>query len=428
MRKPFLFISFFLSIILPCSAQDMQRAKQTIADLCSPKMYGRGYTNKGEKVAADYIAQRLADAGAKKFGDSYFQSFPLTINTFPHQIGLEIDGQKLTVGTDFIVSPVSSSGSGSGKPYFLDTLIFAENRSAIAQLLATDLSDKILIINGKDYPKIADLPTELVRKIYEAKAFISLETKLTMSLANVQLSKPTFSVLKSRLPKNFGANTRKIKFSLEAKLIENYTTQNVIGYLEGKPSPTLSKTDSFVVLTAHYDHLGGLGKNSYFAGANDNASGVAFLLELLEHYKQNPPNYNLVFMFFGAEEAGLLGSKFYVNSPLFPLSQIKFLLNLDLVGTGIEGITVVNATIFPKEFDLITQLNKEGNYFTQVKKRGKAANSDHYFFTEKGVKSFFIYAMGGIQAYHDVDDKAETLPLSHYQSLFQLITKFFDKI
>jgi len=427
MRKLFL-VSFFVSITLLSFAQDMQRAKQTIADLCSPQMYGRGYTNNGDKVAAKYIAQRLESAGAKKFGDSYFQSFPLTINTFPHHIGLEIDGHKLAVGTDFIISPVSSSGSGSGKPYFLDTLVFEEDRNAVSQLLKEDLSDKILIINGKDYPKIADLPTALVRKIYEAKAFISLETKLTMSLANVQLSKPTFSVLKNKFPKSFGAATRKIKFSLEAKLIDGYLTQNIIGYLEGKPSSALSKPDSFIVLTAHYDHLGGLGKHSYFAGANDNASGVAFLLELLAHYKQNPPNYAVVFMFFGAEEAGLLGSKYYVGNPLFPLSQIKFLINLDLVGTGIEGITVVNATVFPKEFDLIAQLNKEGNYFTQVKKRGKAANSDHYFFTEKGVKSFFIYTMGGIQAYHDVDDKAETLPLSHYQSLFQLITQFFEKI
>lgn len=399
----------------------MQRAKQTVIDLCSPQMYGRGYTQNGDKVAAKYIAAKLEAAGAKKFGDSYFQAFPLTINTFPDKISLEIAGQKLVVGEDFIVSPVSSSGSGAGKPYILDTLIFAENRKATERLLKEDLADKIMIINGKDYPKIADLPTALVRKIYEAKAFISLETKLTMSVANAQLSKPTFSVLKNKIPSGFGEKNKKIKFSLEAKLIENYQTQNIIGYLAGS-------SDSCIVLTAHYDHLGGLGKNSYFAGANDNASGIAFLLELLAYYKENPSKYTVVFIFFGAEEAGLLGSKYYVENPLFPLSQIKFLINLDLVGTGIEGITVVNATIFPREFELINQLNKEGSYFTQVKKRGKAANSDHYFFTESGVKSFFIYAMGGIQAYHDVNDKAETLPLSHYPSLFQLLTKFVGKL
>ncbi len=418
---------FFLLILLFISdlthAQDMQRAKKTITELCAPAMRGRGYIADGDKIAAKYIAQKLTQAGAKNFGETYFQNFTLDINTFPDKVQLEIDGKNLLAGTDFIVSPASSSGSGVGEAYFLDTLIFAENRKAIEQLLKEDLSSKVLILNGKDYPKVADLPTALVRKIYEAKAFISLETKLTMSLANAQLSKPTFSILKNKFPLDSQTNIKKIKFSLTAKLIDDYVTQNVIGYLEGRTKP-----DSFVVFTAHYDHLGGLGREAYFAGANDNASGISFLLELLVHYAKNRPTYSVAFMFFGAEEAGLLGSKYYVGNPLFPLSNIKFLLNLDLVGTGIEGITVVNATIFPQEFALIDQLNKQGNYFPQVKKRGKAANSDHYFFTEKGVKSFFIYAMGGIQAYHDVDDKAETLPLSHYEALFQLLTKFSEKL
>jgi hypothetical protein len=418
----FFFFVILLLISVLTHAQEMQRAKQTITELCAPEMHGRGYTAQGDKIAAQYIAQKLTKAGAKKFGKTYFQNFTLDVNTFPNKVQLEIDGKSLRAGADFIVSPVSSSGSGAGEPYVLDTLIFMENRTAIEQLLREDLSDKILILNGKDYPKIADLPTELVRKIYEAKAFISLENKLTMSVANAQLSKPTFAVLKNKL-QEIHANIKKIKFALTAKLLNGYVTQNVIGYLEGRTKP-----DSFVVFSAHYDHLGRLGKDAYFAGANDNASGVTFLLELLEYYANNRPTHSVAFMFFGAEEAGLLGSKYYVGNPLFPLAQIKFLVNLDLVGTGIEGITVVNATIFSQEFMIIDQLNKEENYFRQVKKRGKAANSDHYFFTEKGVKSFFIYTMGGIQAYHDVDDKATTLPLSHYKALFQLLTKFVKRL
>ena len=417
--KNALFLLFFFFFISPIFAQDMERAKKTVSDLCAPAMRGRGYIAEGDKIAAKYIAQRLEKARAKKFGSSYFQEFSLDVNTFPNKIALEIDGQALKVGTDFIVSPVSTSGSGKGEIYWLDSLVFAQDRKAIAQLLATNLSDKILVLNAKDYPKLADLPTAIVRKIYETQAFISLETKLTMSVANAQLTKPTFSVLKNKFP----SQPQKAKFSLDAKLIENYKTQNIIGYIEGK-----TQADSFLVFSAHYDHLGGLGKESYFAGANDNASGVSLLLELLEYYKANPANYSVVFMFFGAEEAGLIGSKFYVENPLFPLLKIKFLINLDLVGTGVEGITVVNATIFPQEFALIENISKSGNYFPTVKKRGKAANSDHYFFTEKGVKSVFIYAMGGIQAYHDVDDKAETLPLSHYEAFFKLLTAFAKQI
>ncbi|MNT70285.1 hypothetical protein D3C72_2086510 [compost metagenome] len=57
--------------------------------------------------------------------------------------------------------------------------------------------------------------------------------------------------------------------------------------------------------------------------------------------------------------------------------------------------------------------------------RGKAANSDHYFFTEKGVPAFFIYTQGGIAAYHDIYDQARTLPLDHQEQLFELIVQFF---
>jgi hypothetical protein len=59
-----------------------------------------------------------------------------------------------------------------------------------------------------------------------------------------------------------------------------------------------------------------------------------------------------------------------------------------------------------------------------VKSRGKAANSDHYFFTEKGVPAFFIYTLGGIKAYHDIFDVSSTLPYTEFNDLFELIIKF----
>ena len=61
-----------------------------------------------------------------------------------------------------------------------------------------------------------------------------------------------------------------------------------------------------------------------------------------------------------------------------------------------------------------------------IKTRGKAANSDHYHFSENGVPAFFIYTLGGIKAYHDIDDTYEKLPLTKFSELFQLITKFLD--
>ena len=97
---------------------------------------------------------------------------------------------------------------------------------------------------------------------------------------------------------------------------------------------------------------------------------------------------------------------------------------MDIVGTGDESITVVNGTEYPARFAALDSLNKANHLLPAVVKRGKAANSDHYFFTQKGVPAFFIYTNGKQKAYHDVFDTAETLPLSKYKELFTLFTLF----
>jgi hypothetical protein len=94
------------------------------------------------------------------------------------------------------------------------------------------------------------------------------------------------------------------------------------------------------------------------------------------------------------------------------------------MGSGEEGITVVNATLFPKEFDALTAINDKGQLLKQVKKRGTAANSDHYWFTEKGVPAFFIYTMGDNKHYHDVLDTYEALSFSEYADITRLIAEF----
>jgi Zn-dependent M28 family amino/carboxypeptidase len=210
-----------------------------------------------------------------------------------------------------------------------------------------------------------------------------------------------------------------IDINVENKLIEGFKTSNICGIVRGT-----SKPDSFIVMTAHYDHLGGMGDKTYFPGANDNASGISQLLSLAHYYAQHPQPYSMVFICFSGEEAGLLGSKFFSENPLVPLTHIRFLLNMDILGTGEEGITVVNATAFPKEFAMLKQINDNGHYLVKIASRGKAANSDHYWFTEKGVPSFFIYTMGGIKAYHDVYDISKTLPINEYNHLFKLIVSF----
>jgi Zn-dependent M28 family amino/carboxypeptidase len=249
---------------------------------------------------------------------------------------------------------------------------------------------------------------------------VKIDNKLTFSVAS-STHFPEFVFLKASI----APEPKKLNIHIENKFIPNHTARNVIGYLEG----TLKK-DSFVVIAAHYDHLGKMGKDTYFPGANDNASGVAMLLELAHFYAQ-PENrlpYTVVFIAFAAEEAGLVGSKFFTENPLVQLPKIRFMLNLDLMGSGKEGIAVVNGLVFKKEFAVLDSLNKSNHFLPLIKPRGKAANSDHFHFSEKGVPSFFIYTMGEITAYHDVDDKPEVVTFSKFKECFWLLTAYLRNL
>lgn len=419
-------LSLILLIIFtdPLFGQDMNRVRQHIDTLASPSMHGRGYQQGGDKIAAGYIHQKFQKTGLLSFKDAsplnYYQEFGFKVNLF-HSVDFSVDDTRLEFGKDYLVHPASNSGKGcSGKLLYLDSAVFYDGKYR-KKFLKLDLSDKVLVFPSSYAKRIFSMPPAVMSQIFQASCLVELiEGKLTFSVATSQLPAPYFQVKKLFLDNK---KVKKISFETAAHL-KDYHSQNVIGFLPGK-----SKRDSFVVFSAHYDHLGRVG-DAYFPGANDNASGVSMLLELASYYAlpENAPEYSIVFMAFGAEEAGLIGSGFYVNNPLFPLKSIKFLINLDLLGTGEEGITVVNATKFPEQFNKLNAINNQKNYLAAVRQRGPAANSDHYFFTEKGVPSFFIYTMGGIAAYHDIYDRAETLPLTKYPEVFLLLTDFVREL
>ena len=206
-------------------------------------------------------------------------------------------------------------------------------------------------------------------------------------------------------------------------MIQNYTSRNVFGYLPGK-----KKCGKTIVYSAHYDHLGRMGTETYFPGGNDNASGTAMLISMAKYFKENPVDYNILFIAFAGEEAGLVGSHYFVEHPLIKLDKIAFLLNLDIMGSGEEGITVVNATLFEKEFKELQKINEEKQLLTVVKARGPAANSDHYWFTQKGVPAFFIYTMGPNKNYHDVNDTYENLSFVEYTDITSLLVEFTKRL
>jgi aminopeptidase YwaD len=406
-------------------------------------MHGRGYVNEGDKIAANYIAGEFNRLNLEHFhslnhspsgsGNTYFQDFMIPVNTFPGKWGIgyrkpgsRADTSWFIPGSVALVNPASPSITlTKSKFIWLDSSIIYSQKKTRA-FIKNRFENKVIVIDEKGVldPGKQKFINAAKENPFGAKCMLVFNNrKLTWDAARELKTFPSFEIL---VPDSANAALHKsldaagdLYYQVESKFRQDYKTQNVIAWIKGTLYP-----DSFIVFTAHYDHLGQMGKDIYFPGANDNASGCAMLLNLAKYYSARPAECSIAFMAFGAEEAGLLGSGYYVDHPVFPLERIKFLLNLDLLGTGDEGITVVNGTIYKTEFDELLNLNAQKHHLPLIKPRGKAANSDHYFFSEKGVKSFFIYTLGGIKAYHDIYDRPETLPLSKFEDVFRLLTDF----
>jgi uncharacterized membrane protein (UPF0136 family) len=437
--------SLFFAPRAQAQAPDLARARCTIAELASPKMHGRGYVQGGEHLAAAYLRGRLRQLGVQPLAPDFTQPFGLDVNTFPKEMQMRVsygmfgdfalvgNRQTLQPGRDFIVAPNSGAGHTTpGGPLIrLDTLALTDD-TARQKLLRdirrfkTKRNDHYvgaLLLASRHEQSLAAL-SALQQAADSLEARIIVVPKLTASLAPTQASQIRVELAQAwytKFSNEGGLNTATI--DVDAQLLRNYQTQNLAAVVRGSAQP-----DSFLVVSAHYDHLGMMGRATYFPGANDNASGVALLLELAAHYArpENQPAYSVVFLLFGAEEAGLVGSRYFVAHPLVPLPRIKFLVNLDLLGTGEEGATVVNGKVFEPAYQRLTALNDAHHYLPRLTARGRAANSDHFPFSEAGVPAFFLYTRGGSTAYHDVNDQPTALSLAGFAGAFGLVRDFLD--
>lgn len=407
----YVFIQFF-------SFGQIEEVKRWTQTLCSPEFHGRGYVNRGDSIASEFLAAEFKKLGVKPIKKSYFQGFNHTVNTFPGAMLVRIDENVLVPGTDFIVDPSSCGDKRVLNPKRISIETALDNEKLIAEIKSVINSSLYNCVafdfsgaSADTLKKLRNLPTEVAGLLPVIQV---TSEKFTWSVGHEQTKFPLILIRDTAMKFDTG-----IHIAIEAKLIEDYTSRNVIAYL-----PAKKKSKKTIVYTAHYDHLGRMGTDTYFPGANDNASGTAMLLSMAAYFKKNPVDYNVLFIAFAGEEAGLVGSKHFVENPTFKLKKMSFLLNLDIMGSGEEGVTVVNATLFEKQFALLQEINKEKQLLAQVKSRGPAANSDHYWFTQFNVPAFFIYTMGPNKHYHDIFDTYEELSFVEYQDITTMLVEF----
>ncbi len=202
---------------------------------------------------------------------------------------------------------------------------------------------------------------------------------------------------------------------------------NVMAFVEGS-DPEFK--DDYIIIGAHYDHLGIGGQGSLAPdeygsvhnGADDNASGTAGMLELAEYFSanRNKLRHSILFQAYGAEESGLIGSIHYVNNPLMPLENAIAMFNLDMIGRDTDTSVVINGIAdFPFWEEILDKANLSvGLEIDRTKLSG--GRSDHASFRNKGIPSTFFFT-GVHDDYHRPSDDWEKINLKGEVRIINLV-------
>ena len=204
---------------------------------------------------------------------------------------------------------------------------------------------------------------------------------------------------------------------------------NILGMIQGT-----KVTDRYIVVTAHYDHVGTRDGHIY-NGADDNASGVATMLELAKRLKAKPPEMSVIFVALDGEERGLLGAKHFVQAPPVPLSRIAMNLNFDMTGRAdVDGKLWVTGTYqhpyFRAVLDQVVARSNVAVAFGKDTPEDKGADnwvnaSDHAAFHAQNIP-FLYLGVNFHDNYHKPSDDFETIQPGYFQDATELsIASFY---
>jgi Zn-dependent M28 family amino/carboxypeptidase len=204
--------------------------------------------------------------------------------------------------------------------------------------------------------------------------------------------------------------------NMQALKLPPIKVRNVVGLLPGS-DPVLK--DTYVIVSAHYDHLG-IQNGNIYNGANDDASGVASVIELARVFasQKNKHKRSLVFMTFFGEEKGLVGSRYYGANPIFPIEHTIAGINLEQLGRtdDSEGAQVKAAGVTGLDFSEVGAIIQAAGIMTGVSIWKHPVNSDKYFafsdnqaLADQGVPAHTISVAYGFPDYHQPGDDSDKI-------------------
>lgn len=489
--KKFLMVLMPISLILLTSCgktitvQDeitVDEVKEHVAYLASEELEGRKPGTEGGLKAAEYIREQLQALDVKLLGENGFQYFNVTTDVeLGDNNSLRIGGFEGTPGEDYITVALSENGTVSAEVVFAGYGFNFENDSlAWNDFETVDVKDKwALILRGSpavggDNPHAKD-PfsnySSMRAKVLAARdagaagiifvngsKFDEADELYDLSRGRREFSAGLPAIhVKREIADRILASDNKTVEELESFIIENeqpasyetgievsaatdlkrieVQTQNVVAMLEGN-DPELK--NEIIVIGGHYDHLGygGFGSgsrapdsNAIHFGADDNASGTASIIETFEKLAANRDSLerSVLFIAFGAEEMGLLGSKHFINNLLVDKEDMVFMYNLDMMGkygNNDMGEFTIGGTGTAEGLKEFVEENLEEHGLKAQMDPGGYGPSDHSTFYGADIPVLFFFS-GAHDDYHTPRDTPEKLD---YDGIVSISNMVYDMI
>lgn len=438
------FSTILFGLALASVSPSYTSAEETIKDhikfLASDNLEGRFPGTQGIDKAAKYIEKYFIQYGLKPVKGNYFHSF--FVNTGV-KLGtdnkLSIDNKSIVLNKDWAPVHFSDNGSVSGEIVFAGYGISTkkdsknDNKIHYDDYEGIDANNKILLIltsapeDSSDkntlnwYSGLRYKATNAREHGAKAVVFVNDINKETDDLPELkfeQMSRNTgiicFQITRKKATELLGKDISVLEKSInESKKPQSFLTgkycdavidlvsieqetKNVFGMAEGT-DPVLK--NEFIVVGAHYDHLGwGVIGSTYTGkvpkihnGADDNASGTAGVLEMARRFGKSPIKRSIIFVSFSAEEMGLLGSDYFVKNPPFQLDKTEFMINFDMIGRMKENKLQIFGLGTSPDFDARVDSLAAIEKLTLIKLNDAFGPSDHASFYKNNIPAMHFF-------------------------------------
>ncbi len=468
MRTPALMLLSVLFLVNSCNQFkskepeiNSKNLEKTVEYFASPELNGRLSGSEGYNKAAKFVANKFKEYGLQDAGfPNHYQKFNVEYNKINSSTLARVNknGSSKTykLGEDYVCRGFSGSGNIETPVVFCGYGIHSKNNK-YNDYDNVDVDGKI-VMQFKDDPrwtldgerigynslrKKAALAKEngAVGIIYVSKPntknpqkpigsvkygegahlenFPQIHIDLNTAKDFFENSSVTLSELQKQIDTQKQPNSiplgTKARIKVDANYIPEQSTMNVVGMV-----PAQNQTDEYIVLGAHLDHVGGQAGEVYFPGANDNASGVASMLELARMFSLNKPqNRSIIFIAFAAEESGLEGSSYFVNHSPIDSGKIYAMLNMDCVGHG-DSVVVGGGKSAP---DLYESVKEQDTLMKSmvIDRTWRGGGADATPFFEKGIPTLYFATKNSYEHLHLPSDKPETLNKELHKYLTKLV-------